>query len=73
MIVIDAFRHLGTDATAQQLRDYIEHLKGWTGVLGTYDFTVGNQRGIPVDATAVLRWNAATSDWEQVAPSRRGR
>ncbi len=73
MIVIDAFRHLGTDATAAQLHDYIEHLKGWTGVLGTYDFTVGNQRGIPVDATAVLRWNAATSDWEQVAPSRRGR
>jgi branched-chain amino acid transport system substrate-binding protein len=73
MIVVDAFRHLGTEATAPQLHDYIEKLKGWTGVLGTFDFTSGNQRGVPVEATAVFRWNGTTDDWEQVAPSARRR
>jgi branched-chain amino acid transport system substrate-binding protein len=73
MIIVDAFRQLGTDATAQQLHDYLEKLKGWTGVMGTFDFTSGNQRGVPVDATAIFRWNAATSDWEQVAPTARRR
>ena len=73
MIVVDAFRQLGTDATAAQLHDYLEKLKNWTGVLGTFDFTSGNQRGVAPEASAVDRWNPATNDWEQVAPSGRRR
>jgi branched-chain amino acid transport system substrate-binding protein len=71
MIIVDAFRQLGTDATAAQLHDYLEKLKGWTGVMGTFDFTSGNQRGVPGEATAIFRWNAGTGDWEQVAPTAR--
>ena len=73
MIVVDAFRQLGTDATAAQLHEYLEKLKNWTGVLGTFDFTSGNQRGVAPEASAVDRWNPATNDWEQVAPSGRRR
>jgi branched-chain amino acid transport system substrate-binding protein len=51
MILVDAFRQLGTDATASQLHEYLEKLKGWTGVMGTFDFTTGNQRGVPVEAS----------------------
>jgi branched-chain amino acid transport system substrate-binding protein len=69
MIVVEALRHLGPDATAQQVHDYVEKLDNWTGVLGRYDFTTGNQRGVPTDATAIFRWDPATADWEQLAPS----
>jgi branched-chain amino acid transport system substrate-binding protein len=73
MIVVDGLRKLGTDATALQLHDYVEKLKGWDGVLGTFDFTSGAQRGVSVDAVAVFRWDAASNDWEQVAPVPRRR
>src|SRR3984957_91588 len=34
MIVVDALRHLGPNATAQQLRDYLADLKGYAGING---------------------------------------
>jgi branched-chain amino acid transport system substrate-binding protein len=69
MIVVDALRKLRSDVTAQQLHDYLEHLKGWTGVEGTYDFTSGDQRGIGQAATALFRWDATAIDWVQVSPA----
>jgi branched-chain amino acid transport system substrate-binding protein len=59
MIVIDAYRHLGPDTTAEKVRDYISHLKGWTGVNGVYDFTDGSQRGLDENAAVVLRFDGA--------------
>ena len=38
MLVIDAFRKLGPDATAEQIHTYLEGLKGWVGICG-HDFT----------------------------------
>jgi branched-chain amino acid transport system substrate-binding protein len=67
MIVISALRTLGPAATATQIRDYILHLRGWTGVDGTYDFSSGNQRGIGEDAAAVARWDAAKKTWTRVS------
>ena len=57
-LVIDAFRKLGTGATAQQIRDYIRGQHGWTGINAVYDFSDAEQRGIGGYAIVVYRWDA---------------
>ncbi len=70
MIVVDALRHLGTHATAEQIRDYILHLHGWVGINGVYDFGGGDQRGIGENAAEVAQWNAATDTWVRASAAR---
>lgn len=67
MLVVDALRHLGPNATAEQLHEYLEHLRGWVGIEGTYDFTSGNQRGVGQAAAALFRWDASKGDWVMVS------
>jgi branched-chain amino acid transport system substrate-binding protein len=67
MIVIDALRKLGPNATAQQLHAYIEGLHGYTGITGTYDFTDGSQRGLGVDSTLIMRWDPDKQDFVSVS------
>lgn len=62
MIVVDALRAAGTDATPQQLRDYVEHLQSWAGVSGVYDFSKYVHRGLGAGATVTYRWDAAHND-----------
>jgi branched-chain amino acid transport system substrate-binding protein len=56
LIVIDALRHLGPDATAEQIHAYIENVHGFAGINGIYDFSGGNQRGIFSSAMVIDRW-----------------
>ena len=63
---LDALRKLGTNATATQFRDYLASLRGWTGVMGTYDFRQTPQRGISQDAIIIDRWDTATSQFTPV-------
>ncbi len=67
MIVIDALQHLGPNATAQQLRDYIGALKGFAGINGVYDFLKIPQRGLDVQAAIVTLWNPAAQTWQLVS------
>jgi branched-chain amino acid transport system substrate-binding protein len=67
LIIVDALKHLGPSATAQQLRDYILKLRSWTGVNGRYDFTTGDQRGLRQDGAAVDLWEPAKGTWVQVS------
>ena len=67
MMVIDALRKLGTNATADQLHNYLEHLKGWAGIQGTYNFTTGDQRGLGEQGAALYRWNPEKKDWDLAA------
>jgi hypothetical protein len=67
MIIVDALRHLGTHATAQQIRDYILHLHGWIGANGVYDFSSGDQRGIGQNSIVVARWAPEKNNWIQVS------
>ena len=62
-IVVDALRKLGPDASADQIRDYIAKLRGWNGIIGTYDFPKTPQRGIDIDAVVIVRWDAAKGTW----------
>jgi branched-chain amino acid transport system substrate-binding protein len=67
MIVIDALRHLGVNASAQQVRDYIANLKGFAGINGIYDFPKIPQRGLDVQGAVVTLWSQAHQTWELVS------
>jgi len=58
-LIVDALRAVGTDATPQQIRDHLEHLKGWAGVFGLYDYQQYPHRGLGPSATVVYRWDPA--------------
>ena len=57
MLVVSALRAVGTNATAQQIRDYILSQRRWPGVDGAYDFSDGQQRGVGVNAIVIDRWD----------------
>lgn len=66
-IVVDAFRKYGTNATAKQIHDYIEHVKNYPGVNGLVSYTDGNQHGVGVDAVVLVRWDAAKQSFVPVS------
>jgi len=70
LIVVDAFRHLGMNATPEQIRSYIATLHGYAGINGIMDFRDGQQRGLTVNAALVVRWDNAKHDF--VSASRFG-
>ena len=58
-LIVAAYRRLGTEATAEQIRSYVSGLKGWAGVDGIYDFTDREHpnRGLGQDAGIMYRWD----------------
>jgi branched-chain amino acid transport system substrate-binding protein len=67
MLVAGVLSKLGTAATAAQIQDYLQHLKGFVGVSGVYDFEETPQRGLGPQNAIVSRWNAATEQWDAVS------
>lgn len=67
LIVIEAFRKAGLNATPDQLRDAISGLRGFVGANGPYDFRTYPQRGLGVNTATVLRWDAAKGTWYGVS------
>jgi len=57
MLLIDALRHVGTNGSAQQVRDWILSQQSWAGISGIYDFKDGSQRGVGQRALIMLRWD----------------
>jgi branched-chain amino acid transport system substrate-binding protein len=57
LLVIDAYRHAGADATPDQLRDYLVHLHGFAGINGIYDFRDNSNRGIGENNAEMTRWD----------------
>jgi branched-chain amino acid transport system substrate-binding protein len=66
-LIIDALRHVGPDATPEQIREYIVSLKSWTGIGGIYDFTTGTQRGLGEKDVVIMRWDGAKDWWTGVS------
>jgi hypothetical protein len=66
-MIVDAFKKLGTTVNADQLNDYIQHLNGWVGINGNYDYRDGSQRGIGIDGVVIDRWDAAKDDFVVVS------
>jgi branched-chain amino acid transport system substrate-binding protein len=61
VLVVDALRTVGPDATAAQLRDYLEHLHGKAALTGVYDFRSGNQHGLNETSVIIVRWEPKTA------------
>jgi len=59
MLIVSALRKLGTNASAAQLREYLDNVRGWVGVNGPYDFRAMPQRGLTENSLLVVRWDAA--------------
>lgn len=66
-IVVHALNALPEGANAAQLHNYLEHLKGYAGIDGIYDFTKVPQRGLDVHNALVVRWDAAKKNWDPVS------
>ncbi len=64
MLLVDAFRKLGPNASAQKVRDYLADLKDYPGVNGIYDFAKVPQRGLSVENAVVTRWDPAANTWQ---------
>jgi branched-chain amino acid transport system substrate-binding protein len=67
LIVVDALRHVGTDATPDAIRAYLEGLHGWAGINGLYDFRDGSQRGLAENTAIIIHWNAADATFRGVS------
>jgi branched-chain amino acid transport system substrate-binding protein len=67
LVLVDAYRRLGTNATATELRDYLEQMHGFVGINALYDFRDRSQRGIGENGAAVVRFNPATNDFSVVS------
>ena len=62
-ILISALRHIGPNATAAQIHEYIVNLHGWVGINGVYDFSRGDQRGMGSESVVVYRWDPANASF----------
>jgi branched-chain amino acid transport system substrate-binding protein len=67
MILIDALRHVGADAPADKIRDYMANLHGYQGITGPYDFRDGTNRGLNEKGVVVMRWDNAKTAWIPVS------
>ncbi len=69
-LIIMALRKLGTNATATQVRDYLQTVHDYFGISGVYDFRDGSNRGLGAKDGLLARWNPTADTW--VAASRLG-
>jgi branched-chain amino acid transport system substrate-binding protein len=67
MLVTSVLQTLGANATAAQVQDYLQHLKGFPSIVGFYDFEKTPQRGLGIDNAIMTRWNAGRQRWEAVS------
>jgi branched-chain amino acid transport system substrate-binding protein len=63
MLIVTAFRTLGTNATPQQIRDHIEKVHDFAGISGVYDFRDGSQRGLSQKDVIIMRWDVTKGTW----------
>ncbi len=67
MIVADALRTLGPKANAQQVHDFLEHLKGFASIDGICDFEKVPQRGLDVSNSVMTLWSKEAQTWTVVS------
>lgn len=66
LLVVSAFRQLGVDATATQIRDYLSAVGSryaYVGAYGRYNFKAVPQRGLGQDSVVMARWDPAKDTW----------
>jgi branched-chain amino acid transport system substrate-binding protein len=63
VVAISALRAVGTDASPDQVRNYVNALHDLPGVQAMYDFRSGDMRGVPNDAARMLQWDKSKETW----------
>jgi hypothetical protein len=71
-IIVSGLRKLGPNATPEQLREYIATLRGFAGVSGAYDFSIGDQHGLTQDSQIVLRYDPSVPGAQRVVSQQGG-
>lgn len=66
-IIVDALRHLPENATAADVKNYIEQLHGFAATDSLLDFRDGSQRGVPQAAVVMVRWMPGKNEFEPVS------
>lgn len=67
MIVVRVLKKVGPDATVDQVRDALQHMRGFAGINGLYDFERYPQRGLGDQNAVVTKWIADRGAWEVVS------
>jgi branched-chain amino acid transport system substrate-binding protein len=70
MLVVHALNQIGPDSSADQLRDFLSKLKGFSGINGIYDFVRVPQRGLDENNVVITRWISSKNMWEIVSKPR---
>jgi branched-chain amino acid transport system substrate-binding protein len=63
MLVVDGLRKYGPQVTARQMRDHLFGQRGWPGIMGMYDFSRGDQRGLDPKSSGVMRYDRASDSF----------
>jgi len=61
------FYAIWTGATAAQVKDAIEATHGISGINSLLDYRDMSQRGVPIGAVVVIRWNGAQDRFDPVS------
>jgi branched-chain amino acid transport system substrate-binding protein len=68
LIVVNALRTAGPDATSTQLRDAIQHMRGFVGIDGEYNYANGtNPWGLTEQAVVVTHWDPVHQTFRAVS------
>jgi branched-chain amino acid transport system substrate-binding protein len=67
MLIVESLRRVGPNAPADKVRDDINNLRGWYGVLGRYDFRGVPNRGLAAPSIPMDRWDPAKSEFVAVS------
>jgi branched-chain amino acid transport system substrate-binding protein len=66
-VVVEGYRKLGVDATPAQMRDFINNTRGFSNVLGSYDYKNSPQRGAQPQWLMMVRWDPNNSKFVAVS------
>jgi branched-chain amino acid transport system substrate-binding protein len=67
LVVTEALRRTGPNASADKIRDAIEQIHGLAGAEGTFDFRDGSQRGIGAATILAAKWDPTVKDFVAVS------
>jgi len=64
MILVQALRADGPDASAEQILSYVQRLKNYAGINELYDFEKFRQRDLGDESALVTRWRPELKTWQ---------
>jgi branched-chain amino acid transport system substrate-binding protein len=67
LITLGAFKKLGLNASAGEIKSYFSQLHGFAGANGVYDFRDGSQRGLTESNGIMVRWDAGRDTWVAIS------